>query len=270
VTEVAIAKGDSVVATCRTPTDLSDLAKSTPSSQLLVVKCDVTSETDIQNAFKSGVEKFGRIDIVFNNAGYGILAEVESTPEAAARQLFDVNFWGASAVSREAVRVFRDLNPPGLGGRLYNMSSGGGLVGLPASGYYSASKFALEGLTESLARDLDPSWNIKISLLEPSAFRTKAHVENAVAFPPISAYEKPNLPSQMMRQWFAAPEKSVRGDVHKAAARIYEFSLLKDPVPLRWVIGKELIAGTRARMQSFAKDLTDLEHLSDDLNLPDK
>lgn len=126
------------MATCRTPTDLGDLEKSTPSSQLLVVKCDVTSEQDIQNAFKSGIEKFGRIDIVFNNAGYGILAEVESTPEAAARQLFDVNFWGASAVSREAVRVFRDLNPPGLGGRLYNMSSGGGLVGLPASGYYSA------------------------------------------------------------------------------------------------------------------------------------
>lgn len=74
----------------------------------------------------------------------------------------------------------------------------------------------------------------------------------------------------MMRQRFAEPKKSVRGDVHKAAARIYEFSLLKDPVPLRWVIGKELIAGTRARMESFAKDLTTLEYLSEDLNLPDE
>jgi NAD(P)-dependent dehydrogenase (short-subunit alcohol dehydrogenase family) len=90
------------------------------------------------NAFSKGIEKFGRIDIVFNNAGFGILAEIESTPENEARRLFDVNFWGAANVSREAVRVFREVNPPGIGGWLLNMSSGAGFLGLPASGYYAA------------------------------------------------------------------------------------------------------------------------------------
>ncbi|KAF5328420.1 hypothetical protein D9619_013276 [Psilocybe cf. subviscida] len=270
VTEAALAEGNSVIATLHTPTDLDDLATSTASSQLLIVKCDVTNKQDIRRMFESGIEKFGHIDIVFNNAGYGILAEIESTPEEAARQLFDVNFWGAAAVSREAVRVFRDLNPRGLGGRLYNMSSGGGFLGLPAGGYYCASKFALEGFTESLARELEPSWNIKITLFEPGAFRTKAHKENAVTFPAIPAYENPNLPSQVMRRRFSEPEKSFRGDVHKAAAKILEFSGLEDPLPLHWVIGKSVIGGVCAKMQGFEQELCDFERWSDDLNFPDE
>lgn len=138
VTEAALARGDSVIATLRTPSDLEDLEKTTPSELLFVVKCDVTNIEEIRHAFKKGIDKFGHIDVVFNNAGYGILAEVESTPEDAARQLFDVNFWGAANVSREAVRVFREENPKGKGGRLLTMSSGGGLLGLPAIGFYSA------------------------------------------------------------------------------------------------------------------------------------
>jgi NAD(P)-dependent dehydrogenase (short-subunit alcohol dehydrogenase family) len=137
VTEEVLAKGEIVVATLRKPGDLDDLAAMNP-DRLLVVKCDVTKPDDIISAFSCAIEKFGQVDVVFNNAGCGIVGEIEATPESVARALFDVNFWGAVTVSKEAIRVFRDVNPKNSGGRLLNVSSGLGLGGGPIVGIYSA------------------------------------------------------------------------------------------------------------------------------------
>lgn len=103
-----------------------------------MLKCDVTIPEEIVTVFQKTIERFGRCDVVFNNAGYVVLAEIESTPEDAARAMFDANFWGLTNVSREAMRVFREVNVKGQGGRLLNMSSSQGFYGLPALGYYSA------------------------------------------------------------------------------------------------------------------------------------
>lgn len=137
LTETVLAEGEIAVATLRTPSDLEDLAAANP-DRLVVVKCDVTKPQDILFAFSHAIDKFGRVDVVFNNAGYTIVGEIEATPEDAARALFDVNFWGAVGVSREAVRVFREVNPPNAGGRLLNVSSGLGFGGGPITGIYSA------------------------------------------------------------------------------------------------------------------------------------
>ena len=101
------------------------------------MKLDVTSIDDIQAAFSKGIEHFGRIDVVYNNAGFSSLAEVEGTPDAVARSLFEVNFWGSANISREAIRVFRDVNKP-MGGRIIQASSMAGAQAMPAIGYYSA------------------------------------------------------------------------------------------------------------------------------------
>jgi len=139
VTEAALKAGDNVIATLRRPTDLDDLIASTANPErLFVLKCDVSISSDIHNAFSQGLAKFGTIDIVFNNAGYGICAEAESTPNDAARKMFDANFWGAADVSREAVRVFREVNGSEKGGWLFNVSSGAGIVASPLIPYYSA------------------------------------------------------------------------------------------------------------------------------------
>lgn len=130
-------KGDKVIATLRKPEALADVSAKYPTDQLLVVKLDVTSASDIQAAFAKGIEHFGRIDVVYNNAGYGSLAEVEGTPDAVARGVFEVNFWGSANVSREAIRVFRDVNKP-AGGRLIQASSMAGAQAMPGIGYYSA------------------------------------------------------------------------------------------------------------------------------------
>ena len=139
MTELALQKGDKVVATLRKPEVLADLKASHPSSQLLVVPLDVSKPDQIASAFDTAVKAFGRIDVVFNNAGYTVLGEVESVGDADARACCEVNFWGAVHVAQHSIRVFRDVNKP-VGGRLINSSSFLGLVGAPAIGIYSATK----------------------------------------------------------------------------------------------------------------------------------
>jgi len=135
--EHLLAQGDKVVATLRKPPALSDLSAKYPASQLIVVKLDVTSPAEIKAAFAKAIETFGRVDVVYNNAGYGSLGEIEGTPDDVARGVFEVNFWGSTNVAREAVRIFRDVNKPS-GGRLLQASSMSGSVGMPGIGYYSA------------------------------------------------------------------------------------------------------------------------------------
>ena len=108
---------------------------------------DVSKPQEVVDAFAAAKEKFGRIDVVANNAAYGTLGEVEATTDADARRLFETNFWGAVNVSREAVKFFREVNPVGVGGRLLQVSSVAGLQGLAAMAFYAASKFGMFGLS---------------------------------------------------------------------------------------------------------------------------
>ncbi len=143
VTELALQKGDKVVATLRKPDALKELQENTPSEQLLVIKVDVTKEEDVTNAFVKAKDKFGRIDVVYNNAGYGMGSVVESAPDDVARDVFEANFWGAARVSTAALRFLRDENPAGQGGRLIVASSLAGLHPLANMGHYSAAKHGM-------------------------------------------------------------------------------------------------------------------------------
>lgn len=182
--ELVLKKGDIVVATARKPEALDDLKAKYPATQLITIKLDVDKAQEITEAFAKAKAAFGRIDVVFNNAGWSMMGETEGVPEDVARKLFETNFWGASNVSREAVRFFREENKPS-GGLLLNNSSLMGITAIPGMGYYSATKqsmlttvkirekrsdidiisIALEGITQALALELDPSWNIKVSYL---------------------------------------------------------------------------------------------------------
>ena len=143
VVKYALQQGDNVVATLRKPEALIDLTSVYGSDRLLLVQLDVTRQQEILNAFTQAKSHFGHIDVVFNNAGVTLIADVEATPDAAARELFEINFWGAVNVTREAVRFFREENEPGRGGRLIQNSSVRGLSPLPATGFYSATKHGL-------------------------------------------------------------------------------------------------------------------------------
>ncbi|KIJ39286.1 hypothetical protein M422DRAFT_135945, partial [Sphaerobolus stellatus SS14] len=172
VTEYVLEKGDIVVATLRKPEVIADLSAKYDSSKLLVLKLDVKNPEEIKSVFAKVKETFGRLDVVYNNAGYAILVEAEATPDNMARDMFEVNFWGLVNVTKEALRFFREENEPGVGGWILMASSMSGISGLPAMTYYSASKFAVEGFSEALSKELKPEWNIKIGIIAFGNFKT--------------------------------------------------------------------------------------------------
>lgn len=182
MTELVLANGDIAVATLRTPSALDELTTKYSKDKLLVLKLDVAKPEETKAAFAAALAHFGRIDAVFNNAAYSIFGEAEAMSDAVAREMFDVNLWGAIAVSKEAIRVFREVNQP-AGGRLLNVSSSAGIDPVPGLAHYGAAKsgecvmlatmfvsrshrwaIALIAFTEGLAKEVDPAWNIKVSV----------------------------------------------------------------------------------------------------------
>ncbi|KAI0671250.1 NAD-P-binding protein [Trametes maxima] len=262
--ELILSKGEIAVATARRPSALDDLKAKHPSDHLLVVKLDVDQPQEIITAFAEVKKAFGRIDVVVNNAAWATFGEVEGAQDKDVRAMFETNFWGAANVSREAVRFFRDANAPGAGGLLLQISSVTGIVGVPAGGYYAATKFAFEGLTEALASELDPAWNIKITIVEPGSFQTEGPGKIFWA-PEHPAYAaNPKLPAtQMRKDWDAF---SPPGDAKKAAAAFYEIAALPES-PLHVPLGKDSVTWMKQKATSLLAAAEKYEYLSEDLEL---
>ncbi|RPD56674.1 NAD-P-binding protein [Lentinus tigrinus ALCF2SS1-7] len=259
--ELVLQKGEKVVATARRPSVLDDLVSKYPSDQLLVLKVDVNVSQDIVDAFAATKDKFGRIDVVVNNAAYAVMGELEAVSEEEARKLFDTNFWGAMCVSREAVKFFREVNAPGVGGRLLQISSITGLIGGAGMTYYAASKHALEGASECLAAELDPAWNIKITIVEPASFHTEGQAKTTWV-PAHPAYSNPELPASRMRNGWGT--YSPPGDVRKAVEVIYKVASLPEP-PLHFLLGENAIMYARKKLADLAADTNKYESWSEGL-----
>jgi NAD(P)-dependent dehydrogenase (short-subunit alcohol dehydrogenase family) len=163
----ALKRGDSVVATSRNP----EKVKSTfpdASDRLLAVPMDLRDSTAIGSAVDAAVSRFGRIDVLVNNAGHGIIGAVEETSDAEVASLYETNVFGLLRVTRAVLPYLRKQRR----GHVVNLSSIGGLVGLPGFGIYNSTKFAVEGLSEALAAEVAPL-GIRVTLIEPGPFRTE-------------------------------------------------------------------------------------------------
>lgn len=147
-----------MVATARSPSSLSAVPDG---DDVLKLPLDVTSIPSIDAAFRATLEKWGRVDVVVNNAGYSVAGEAEGTSDAEARTMMDTNFWGMVDVTKRAIGIMRDENPKTgqQGGVVFNISSVGGWAGFPAQAFYHASKFAMEGWTEAVAKEVPSAWN---------------------------------------------------------------------------------------------------------------
>lgn len=161
-----IAKGDRLVATARDKARLGDLANGHDDT-VLALDLDVTKPDEIEAAVAAAKAKFGRIDILVNNAGYGYMSTIEEGEEAEIRRQFDANVFGLFAMTRAVLPLMRGQR----GGHVINITSVAGIIGFPGSGYYAASKHAVEGFSDALAAEGKPL-GIKVTCIEPGPFRT--------------------------------------------------------------------------------------------------
>lgn len=172
-------RGDRLVATARRIESLS--FTNTSSDNYLPLQLEITNKTSISNAYRAALEKFSRIDVVVNNAGHGLVGAFEDLSAAEIHREMDVNFFGSLDMTRLAIRSMRDQKPQG--GVIQQVTSMSGQRGVPLMSLYCASKWAMEGFTESISQEMDPQWNIKFTCIEPGGFRYQ--------FPPLARSELP-------------------------------------------------------------------------------
>ena len=164
IAKLALAAGYRTVVTARDPDDLKDLAAL---GHALVLRLDVTNRHQVEHAIAAAEEKFGHIDVLVNNAGIGYFGAVEESEEIEVRKMFEINVFGLARMIHGVLPGMRKRRR----GFIVNLSSIGGLRSFPAIGYYNATKFAVEGLSEALWQEVEPL-GIRVMLVEPSGFRT--------------------------------------------------------------------------------------------------
>ncbi|HSZ31745.1 MAG TPA: oxidoreductase, partial [Puia sp.] len=159
-------KGYSAIVTARKLTDIEDIVKSYPEKSL-ALELDVTKPDQIKAVVEKSVKRFGGIDVLVNNAGIGYFAAIEESEDDEVRKMFEINFFGLAKMTQEVLPFMRARKK----GHIINIASIGGLVGFPTVGFYNATKFAVDGLSESLAKETAPL-GIKVTIVAPSGFRT--------------------------------------------------------------------------------------------------
>jgi len=222
----ALERGDSVAATARELSTLDDLV-ATYGGRFLPLQLDVTDRDADFAAVRQAHERFGRLDVVVNNAGYGHFGMVEEITEAEARAQLETNLFGALWVTQAALPFLREQGS----GHILQVSSIGGISAFPLVGIYHASKWALEGISQSLAQEV-ASFGIKVTLIEPGGFATDWAGSSSSTSEQLPAYaEYHEQVQEQRRKRGAAP-----GDPHASAAAVLELVDASKP-PLRCFFG---------------------------------
>jgi NAD(P)-dependent dehydrogenase (short-subunit alcohol dehydrogenase family) len=238
----ALAEGDYIVGTTRD--GKSDLS----SDRLSVLALDVSQAKDVAAVIANAWAIYGRINIVLNNAGFGVLGAVEEVEESEARRVFDTNFFGTFHVIHAVLPFLRQQGQ----GHILNVSSLGGIAGATGYGLYCASKFAVEGLSESLASEIGP-FGIRVTIVEPGYFRTGFLSGNSLlrAGRVIEAYAET---TGTTRATAAARDGRQPGDPALAARAIISVTRAAQP-PLRLILGADALEGVRAKLAQVSEDL---------------
>jgi len=256
---ILIGRGYRVVATARDAARIAELVRGHAESAL-ALKLDVDKPADVAAAVEATKEKFGRVDVLVNNAGYGYLAAVEEGEDADIRAMFATNFFGLAAMTRAVLPVMRAQKS----GAIVNISSMGGFIGFPGSGYYAATKFAVEGLSESLSKEVAP-FGIKVLIVEPGPFRTdwagrslkmpKAHNE---------AYAETAVARRNQVHGYSGTQA---GDPVRAAEAIIATVEQPDP-PLRLPLGNFAYDAMGAEIEALRKEYAAVEAVARGADYP--
>ncbi len=244
--QAALAHGYRVAATARDTKSLADVVAG-HEGKAITLALDVTNAHQVKHAVGEAERLFGRIDVLVNNAGYGYLAAVEEGEEKDIRALFETNFFGLAAVTRAVLPGMRARRH----GSIVNIASVGGMVGHAGSGYYAATKFAVEGFSQSLAREVE-ALGIHVLLVEPGPFRTDWAGRSLKQSPNfIDDYE---ASSGQHRRQIAAHSGQQPGDPARAAEAVIK-ALHAPAPPSHLVLGHAGFEAVEMQLRSILQEM---------------
>jgi NAD(P)-dependent dehydrogenase (short-subunit alcohol dehydrogenase family) len=242
-----LAKGHNVAATSRTLTGLTGAAGE--HENLLPLEVSLTDEQSVAKAVADTINRFGRIDVVVNNAGFGLFGAVEELSDAEARNNFDVNVFGALNVIRAVMPHLREQKS----GHIYNISSIGGFTGgFPGFGIYCATKFAMAGFTEALAVEAKP-FNINVTLVLPGYFRTAFLTDDSLAMPKntLDAYASVRESEALHKQQI---NNNQPGNPVKGVAEMIKLAEVENP-PVYYFLGPDAVGMAEQKMASVQAEI---------------
>jgi len=246
LTRDALSRGDQVVGTARNPQAVIDAVGQ--HANLLAVKLEVTNEAEAQAAAQAAIERFGRIDVLLNNAGYGLLGAVEESSAEEVRSVFEVNVFGLLNVTRAVLPYLRKQRS----GHVINLSSIGGYAAHEGWGVYCATKFAVEGLSEALSDELRPL-GIWSTVVEPGFFRTDFLSSTSLASTKARIDDYTETVGRM-RAYAAGADHQQPGDPKKLSQAILKLADSASP-PVRLPLGSDTVAAVRKKNQQVEAEL---------------
>lgn len=252
----ALSRGHQVVATAR---NVDDVRKAFPDAlagdALLPLAVDVTDEQQLRDAAAAAVEHFGRIDVLVNNAGRGLLSAVEEASDKAARAVFDVNVFGVLNTLRAVLPTLRAQRS----GHVLNISSVGGFTTAPGWGLYAGTKFALEGISEALSREVAPL-GVHVTIVEPGGFRTD-FLDDSSLHAEAATIDDYHQTAGVTRDVVVTANHAQQGDPLKLAAIIVDLAESDDP-PLRIQLGSDSVARVAAKLDFMRAELDRLRPIA--------
>ena len=252
--------GNKAGVAARKTEDIADIVSAYPDTAL-ALKLDVTKHEEIKDAVKQTLEKFGRIDVLVNNAGIGYFGAIEESEDAAVRNMFEINVFGLAKMTQEVLPIMRKQRS----GHIVNIASIGGLVGFPAVGFYNATKFAVDGLSESLSKEVAPL-GIKVTIVAPSGFRTdwagRSAANSEVVIDDYKATAGAN------KDTIRGYSGNQPGDPVRAAAAMVKAVESANP-PLRLLLGKAALKGARNKLEVLKKDFDAWEETTVGADFPE-
>jgi len=252
--KAAIEKCDSVAATFRKQEQASDFSKQY-GDKALGILFDVTHTDKAPAALKEAVDRFGRIDVLVNNAGYGAIGAVEEFDLQEIREQMETNFFGVVALTQAVLPIMRGQ----ASGHIVQISSQAGFKANPGFGIYNSSKFALEGFSEALSGEVAP-FGIKVVIVEPGPFRTEFLGSSMKkAKNTIDAYQKTAV--GQMYQYTERMNGKQEGDPVKAAKAIIDY-VHSNASALRLPLGKITVQNLRSKLEAVEKDIAANEAIS--------
>lgn len=244
--EAVMQQGDFVIGTFRQPQQVTDFNQ-VHAERAFALELDITKPKQIRQATQQATDRFGRVDVLVNNAGYGFAGAIEEASDAEIRAVFDANFFGTMALTQALLPLFRSQRS----GHIIQVSSHSGMKGFAGFGIYSASKFALEGASEALAAEV-ALLGIRLTIVEPGPFRTNfAGTGFKRAAHQITDYDPT---AGAFRSRMEQVNGQQEGDPAKAAAAIVHITQLENP-PLRLPLGKIAVNTITAKLNSVQTDL---------------